>query len=80
MARGTARLSGSQVFMLYEEVVKYAKENELMMSNVVVSVVMQSGRVVLTDHDWDAREMRGEHTEDTPKEYVIRGFSASMSF
>ncbi len=80
MARGTARLSGSQIYALMEEVVKYAKENELMMSNVVVSVVLQSGRVVLTDFDWDVREMRGEHTDDTPKEHVVRGFSASMMF
>ncbi len=81
MASGTARLSGSQVFALYEEVVKYAKENgQLMMVNVAVNVNLQSGAIVLTDYGWEERETFGKHTDDTPSPYTVSKFRASITF
>lgn len=67
MARGQARFSGTQVRMMWGEVQKYAEENDISVGSVVVSINLHSGRIVLTDYEWDDREMRGEHTEDTPQ-------------
>jgi len=81
MAKGNARLSGTQVQVLCREVEYYAADNHLSVGDVVVSVNLQSGRLVLTDYAWDDREMRGDsHAEDMPQQKTVEGFSASIRF
>ncbi len=80
MAKGAARLSGTQIQVLCRDVEYYAADNHLDVRDVVVSVELLGGKIVLTDSAWDEREMRGEHTDDTPQQHVIEGLSASIRF
>ena len=80
MARGSVRLSGTQIRRLWDEVIHYAEESDISIGDVVLSVNPHSGVVVLTDYDWDKRETSGKHTEFTPKQKTVERFRATMVF
>ena len=78
MAYQNMRLSGPQIRRLLHETMKFAGQNNLGIEDVVITISGQNGEVVLTDYNWDKRELSGKHTDDTLQPKTVSGFNASV--